>query len=861
MASVSHTRACATTPPAPQPQTPPAKDQDDDDDDALVLTRDQLQRLHAFRDALHRCASASERDRLCLALRDQLIDHEGGHEILVACAERLTAKACAEYFQWRVDMAGRPPTPLAVTFREDHVAPWDRFFGLASIGYAARLRCLDALTEVAHRWGRHVVLHYDLVLGGPEYCHHVRIAARVIPTFDKAVVALNRCTKERAATQPPSHPARDISSHIDVEDLQRITQWWENGTYPRKHLRDEDLPPGYGFDDFHLMVPLEHAWPPIKSASSSPVSWPATSLITPVPSIRESVKTAAAAAAPQWSPYRLVPIPREHTTLAPPKTKASASQSTQSSENPAGETRGHHPPPAPPMAADPRCVCPDDVPPMLLLALDIPTAFTPSFATKLTPFLGKLCRPHLQHFAEHTAAAMDVQPHITPTTAIETNATNPTTPAASAAQRTSSFGSVDEHRPKRQRVDDPIPHGTTPQGRALHDRDADEAYRKQVLTELRQKVEDTIFPRSTHGEGTNRLIQELLEKAEPPNTSRDKGAIEMLFCSGDQAEALVDFESPHGAPIVTDGQQQFRWKTRERPIAQFLRRMGNLDRFISVQIPSRSALSESFEVRKLSEVKSRYLADESTDDPWNILDLQSPLPSAILPNFLSGENCQLLLQVRDTVLMEESAERVVASSRQWNEWRNVLEWVLMSQGGHNTAPHTDSHGFSTWITAQEGRIGFGWLSDPTDKERAAWIANPGSYTGGRWRYTVLKPGQTVFFVSGTIHFVFRIRAPQTLALGGHVLQWSGLERWMAIVLTQMRNPSITNEDMGVSAAKYVGVVSRLVVAKVNEDRANGLEIEDRILRFLDSVKAFETAYGQLNKKKRRSPAGSKKRAR
>ncbi|EGY20082.1 uncharacterized protein VDAG_02098 [Verticillium dahliae VdLs.17] len=753
MASVSHTRACATTPPAPQPQTPPAKDQDDDDDDALVLTRDQLQRLHAFRDALHRCASASERDRLCLALRDQLIDHEGGHEILVACAERLTAKACAEYFQWRVDMAGRPPTPLAVTFREDHVAPWDRFFGLASIGYAARLRCLDALTEVAHRWGRHVVLHYDLVLGGPEYCHHVRIAARVIPTFDKAVVALNRCTKERAATQPPSHPARDISSHIDVEDLQRITQWWENGTYPRKHLRDEDLPPGYGFDDFHLMVPLEHAWPPIKSASSSPVSWPATSLITPVPSIRESVKTAAAAAAPQWSPYRLVPIPREHTTLAPPKTKASASQSTQSSENPAGETRGHHPPPAQPMAADPRC------------------------------------------------------------------------------------------------------------GRALHDRDADEAYRKQVLTELRQKVEDTIFPRSTHGEGTNRLIQELLEKAEPPNTSRDKGAIEMLFFSGDQAEALVDFESPHGAPIVTDGQQQFRWKTRERPIAQFLRRMGNLDRFISVQIPSRSALSESFEVRKLSEVKSRYLADESTDDPWNILDLQSPLPSAILPNFLSGENCQLLLQVRDTVLMEESAERVVASSRQWNEWRNVLEWVLMSQGGHNTAPHTDSHGFSTWITAQEGCIGFGWLSDPTDKERAAWIANPGSYTGGRWRYTVLKPGQTVFFVSGTIHFVFRIRAPQTLALGGHVLQWSGLERWMAIVLTQMRNPSITNEDMGVSAAKYVGVVSRLVVAKVNEDRANGLEIEDRILRFLDSVKAFETAYGQLNKKKRRSPAGSKKRAR
>ncbi|EEY17081.1 conserved hypothetical protein [Verticillium alfalfae VaMs.102] len=626
---------------------------------------------------------------------------------------------------------------------------------------------------------------------------------------------------QRRASQPSRRRIRraDVSNHIDVEDLQRIMQWWENGTYPRKHLREEDLPPGYGFDDFHLMVPLEHAWPPIKSASSSPVSWPATSLITPVRSIRESVKTAATAAAaataavaatPQWSPYRLVPIPRERTTLAPPKTKVPATQSTGCSENPAGEIRGHHPPPATPVAADPRCVCPDDVPSMLLLALDIPTAFTPAFATKLIPLLGKLCRPHLQHFAEHTAAAMNIQPHITPTTAIETNPTNPTTSAASAAQR-----SVDEHRPKRQRVDDQSPLGTASQGRALHDRDADEAYRKQVLSELRQTVEDTIFPRSTHGEGTNRLIQELLEKAEPPNTSRDKGAIEMLFCSGDQAEALVDFESPHGAPIVTDGQQQFRWKTRERPIAQFLRRMGNLDRFISVQIPSRSALSESFEVRKLSEVKSRYLADESTDDPWNILDLQSPF---------RRRSCRVFFRARIPSCSSKSATPV--------------SWKENCREGRRLQPT---------VERMAGRA-------PLDRQS-------GLLHRRRWGYTVLKPGQTVFFVSGTIHFVFRIRAPQTLALGGHVLQWSGLERWMAIVLTQMQNPSITNEDMGISAAKYVGVVSRLVAAKVNEDRSNGLEIEDRILRFLGSVKAFETAYGQLSKKKRRSPAGSKKRAR
>lgn len=51
----------------------------------------------------------------------------------------------------------------------------------------------------------------------------------------------------------------------------------------------------------------------------------------------------------------------------------------------------------------------------------------------------------------------------------------------------------------------------------------------------------------------------------------------------------------------------------------------------------------------------------------------------------------------------------------------------------------------------------GWMSSPTQEERDAWMSNPHSYTGGEWRYVVLPPGYTVFFTSGTIHFVFRIR--------------------------------------------------------------------------------------------------------
>ncbi|KAK3349669.1 hypothetical protein B0T25DRAFT_548684 [Lasiosphaeria hispida] len=35
-----------------------------------------------------------------------------------------------------------------------------------------------------------------------------------------------------------------------------------------------------------------------------------------------------------------------------------------------------------------------------------------------------------------------------------------------------------------------------------------------------------------------------------------------------------------------------------------------------------------------------------------------------------------------------------------------------------------------------------------------WTADPHCYTGGRWRYVVLKTGQSVFFMPGTIHFCF-----------------------------------------------------------------------------------------------------------
>ncbi|OJD24420.1 hypothetical protein ACJ73_04218 [Blastomyces percursus] len=90
-----------------------------------------------------------------------------------------------------------------------------------------------------------------------------------------------------------------------------------------------------------------------------------------------------------------------------------------------------------------------------------------------------------------------------------------------------------------------------------------------------------------------------------------------------------------------------------------------------------------------------------------------------------------------------------------------------------------------------------------------WISDPQGYTGGRWRYVVLQPGQTIFFTSGTIHYVFRLSKGQTLMFGGHILQWS-IERWMEVIIAQTKNPDITNEDMESSVGKYIEAVVDLV---------------------------------------------------
>jgi hypothetical protein len=273
---------------------------------------------------------------------------------------------------------------------------------------------------------------------------------------------------------------------------------------------------------------------------------------------------------------------------------------------------------------------------------------------------------------------------------------------------------------KRQRLDEPPPSIYLPtttadqtRDRPIHDPIRDQAFRDRMLAELEQKTARTNPSFSstqrerTHGEGPNALIYDILQKACQPNKDTSNEIPEVYFLAGDEAASRVESATPD-APIFTQDQQQFRWTGRDRPIVELFRRIEDMDRSVSVQIPSRKSTLRSFEKRKLDQVRKRFLDNQHTgdpDDPWNLLDLRNPLPPSTLPSFLTGENCQLLYRIRDAILMEDSAERPVATREEWNEWRDVLDCVLLSEGGHITPPYVDRK--STWITAQELCIGFG----------------------------------------------------------------------------------------------------------------------------------------------------------
>ncbi|KAM7204420.1 hypothetical protein V8F33_001722 [Rhypophila sp. PSN 637] len=888
--------------------------------DFLVLSLAQAQRINEFRDQIRRCTTDTHRYDLCAQARDNVLQRDTEVQLLADAYEQVIEEECIVYKEWKENKA---EAWRSLVKTEEDEAQWERFAQVAQGGSDVKSRCIGPLKTVDQYWGADFVRHYQLASKGVKYCEVTGAASREVRDLDEAVTKLNRLMLRRhTATGRGVRRLLHAVNPIAQADLVDLKAWSHRESFnkdkqslPYRTLVAADLPSGFGFDKFGLMVQEEFAIsspagtvePATESGAgitrrsgpgpndAAPVGVPglepsdgtnprvsncthfveqvSNSVLadeelnelssegarsedghptaahsssgscrstTPLSSPPESPPLAASmlsgdARSSDIEPQPLRRILRSQATTDAPggrEPAGSARNADHDTDAPAARLRGRSdlpnyretPPKRPKTALRQRGLlstarlqeeqcCPPEIPIMLLAFLDkMDGTVIPTFMLAGVP-LQDMCYAHLKKYTEVITSTKSFRPFPKVEENLQTSS-----PGSTRRRRRASLPELIDPTPlKRLRSDDqPAPGGShlpatsSLDSRPKHDSIRDEAYRRQVLRDMRS----TEYERDSWGYQTNELVYEILYKSRPATDA------EAYFLSREEASQRAEL-GPLDSPIFTQGQQRFQWKGKDRPILQLFHRMEDLglDRAVSVQVPSRRASEASSERKTLCQVRDRFLSQQSTGDPWNLLDLQGSLPST-LPAFLEGDNCQLLIRIRDTILMGNDAERILASREDWNTWRNVLKWALLSEGGNNTGPHMDSHGYSTWITPQEGRVGFGWMSRPSQQEEDEWIADPQGYTGGKWRYVILSPGHTVFFPSGTIHFVFRLQAVQTFALGGHVLQWSGIERWLKVIHAQLRHPDITNEDISSSAPQYAQAVERLVA---NRMKARGVE--------------------------------------
>ncbi|KXT04935.1 hypothetical protein AC578_3470 [Pseudocercospora eumusae] len=349
-----------------------------------------------------------------------------------------------------------------------------------------------------------------------------------------------------------------------------------------------------------------------------------------------------------------------------------------------------------------------------------------------------------------------------------------------------------------------------------------EAVIKSCEAHLRDTRTQTVYSTSAY------RIAELLKKAKFASEREAK------FLSRDEAQMETSANKFFNGPIVTEGQQTLPLQSVE----QFLGEYYEPDAKIHIQDSSVKVGKNFIAVRpvRVEQVKERLLGThpKSKQLPWNCLELATHHSDGLRPSFLQNEDCRLLTKLKIPDSADEARRKTYEQG-----YKEIETWALLAEAGALTEPHQDSHGYSTFITVNQGEVGFGFLSHPTVEEREGWRKHPQQFTGGKWRYIVLKPGQTVYFPAGTVHMVFRLpSAGHTLAFGGHVLRCSNIVHWAKTLIEERNHPNVTNEDLLDSSSGYLARVERFVTRAMENGTAEKWGGNASIAEFLTLKKEF-----------------------
>lgn len=130
-----------------------------------------------------------------------------------------------------------------------------------------RFNASGALKTVKSIWGRDKVEYYQWATRGSHYCNKVRAAALQVRDWDEAVLKLNRIIYRRVGEAGRLRVKESVNP-IECGDWIHLKSWSHKGPYlaadgkreiglPIQQLVVADLPTGFGFDQFGLLVRKE----------------------------------------------------------------------------------------------------------------------------------------------------------------------------------------------------------------------------------------------------------------------------------------------------------------------------------------------------------------------------------------------------------------------------------------------------------------------------------------------------------------------------------------------------------------------------------------------------------------------------
>ncbi|OWT42277.1 ATP-dependent DNA helicase PIF1 [Pochonia chlamydosporia 170] len=131
-------------------------------------------------------------------------------------------------------------------------------------GQGDESRSVEALKTVSRIWGVDKVQYYQWAYSGINFCNKLCAAARKVSDWEEAVVKLNMLLHRRSQ-QLGRRPIKYSVNPIESDDLINLRAWSHKDPYVKKNDRERislvfsnlaarDLPAGFGFDKFGLMV-------------------------------------------------------------------------------------------------------------------------------------------------------------------------------------------------------------------------------------------------------------------------------------------------------------------------------------------------------------------------------------------------------------------------------------------------------------------------------------------------------------------------------------------------------------------------------------------------------------------------------